>query len=118
MKPLNFVEFNSYVHWAGQILAEAQLQDIWTNDRYLVLEFYKYRSIWLVCDLQPQSAQIILMQSQRPAVTKKPKPLSLFLHSHAENMRVEFFKTRPEFGRVAVLSLIDSQRSCLIEMQL
>ena len=46
LKLLNFVELNSYVFWVEQMLVGAQLQDVWTNDNHLVLEFYKYRNLW------------------------------------------------------------------------
>ncbi len=118
MKNLNFVELNSYAFWSEQMLLGAQLQDVWTNDRYLVLEFYKYRNIWLVCDLEATSPQFILLQKEAPPIHKRPKPIGLFIASHARGLRVEFLKTRPEWGRVVVLQVSSRERSCLIEMQL
>lgn len=118
MKNLNFAELNSYAFWAEQMLAGAQLQDVWTNDRYLVLEFYKYRNIWLVCDLESTSPQFVLLQNEAPSINKRPKPVGLFIASHARGLRVEFLVTRPEWGRVIALQVSSRERSCLIELQL
>jgi predicted ribosome quality control (RQC) complex YloA/Tae2 family protein len=118
LKLLNFVEWNSYVFWIEQMLLGAQLQDVWTNDRYFVLEFYKFRNLWLVCDLDVSHPQLILIQKETPPILKRPKPVGLFVASHARNLRVEFFKILPEGGRVAEIQVSGRDQICLIEMRM
>lgn len=121
MKSLNFTEFNSYTQWAESILMGAQLQNVWTHDWGLVLEFYKYRSLFLVIDLKLRPSVFILIQSENiknSLVSKKTKPVGLFLNSHGKNLRVESFKSIPEYGRVARLKLVGKDQFCLIEIQM
>ncbi len=118
MKSLNFVEWNSYLFWIDQMINGAQLQDVWTNDRYFVLEFYKFRNLWLVCDLDVSNPQLVLLQKDTPPILKRPKPIGLFVASHARNLRVEFLRACPEGGRVAELQVSGRDQSCLMELRM
>jgi predicted ribosome quality control (RQC) complex YloA/Tae2 family protein len=122
VKNLNFAEFQTYIAWCESLLIGAQLQGVWTNDLSIVFEFYKFQNIWLVVDLDVSHPQIVLIQQKSPPLQKKPKPVGLFISSHAKNLRVKTLKSVPELGRVARLeldTLVEGEaRNCLIEMQM
>jgi predicted ribosome quality control (RQC) complex YloA/Tae2 family protein len=121
VKSLNFREFQSYIMWCENILSGAQLQEVWTNDLLLVMEFYKFRNLWLVVDLDMSHPQIVLLQKQPPPRTKKQKPVGLFISSHGKNLRVKALKSVLQLGRVAELELgslvEENEKNCLIEIQ-
>ncbi len=121
MKSLNFKELNSYLHWCESILLGAQLQTIWTHDWGLVLEFYKYRNFWLVVDFKIKPAGIFLVQNEKiknSLVSKKHKPVGLFLNSHGKNLFLEKLNSVPELGRVVQLNLKGKDRNCKLEILL
>lgn len=118
MKALNFREFKQYATWCESMLSGAQLQEIRTNDELVVLEFYKYQSVWLVIDLSTTQPQFVLCQEESPNFRHIPKPCGLFLNSHGKNLRVQSFQPVPELGRVARLELSGGGRQCVVELQL
>jgi len=114
---LTYSELKAFAVWAQAQLAESQLQEIWTNGEQLVFQFYKFKELYLLISLHPQQPRIAVFK-ERPKVEKKSKPVTLFLSSHARNLRWEKMWTQEESGRVLYLSLTAKDKDCEIEIHL
>jgi predicted ribosome quality control (RQC) complex YloA/Tae2 family protein len=115
VKALNYNELKSYLHWLEDKLVGAQLQDCWTNGEIIVLELYKQKTSYLVLDLRIQSPSISLC-SWKPPVSKKPKPMTLFLNAHAKNLRLTEIYASAEKGRVVDLWFENKDEKCHCEI--
>lgn len=115
MKSLNYFELKSLLSWLEPQLMGAQLQEIWTNGEQLVLELYLKRSQFLVLDLRPQAPSLWLSYL-KPPIAKKSKPVSLFLNSHAKNLRLTEIFASAEKGRVVDLWFESKEKTCHCEI--
>lgn len=117
MKSLDFYQLKSYCDWLTQNLAGARLQDVWTDGQRVVLELYQKEEFYLVADLHPQEPQLVFL-TELPKIPKKPKPVTLFLNSHAKNLYVKNFSVGVETGRVVFLELFSKNHLCKVEFRL
>jgi hypothetical protein len=88
MKALNVYELKEYSQWLQQQLEGAQLQDVWMHQEILILQFYRYKDLYLCIDLNQQLPLISLLQD-KPQLSKTVKPVVLFLNARAENLHWE-----------------------------
>lgn len=114
---LTYSEMKGFADWAQTQFAEAQLQEIWTNGEQIVFQFYKFKELYLLISLQPQQPRVAVFK-QRPKVEKKSKPVTLFLNSHARNLRWDKMWTQKDSGRVLFLALSAKDKDCEIEIHL
>lgn len=117
MKSLNAAELVSYCAWLRERLLSAQLQDLWTDGETLVFQFYRQGEIYVVISLAP-AAPLLWIQKDRPSVKKSPKPVSLFLSSHARNLVLRDLHVVLAKGRSLLLSLSARDKSCEVEVEL
>lgn len=117
MKSLSFLELKNMADWLNQELVGAQLQDIWTYDQGLVLQFYRFKEIFFWVDAN-NSAPLISLLEAKPPFAKKQKPISPFLNSNAKNMRWSGGYVDPAKGRILMVELKNSQQICEIQIEL
>jgi predicted ribosome quality control (RQC) complex YloA/Tae2 family protein len=117
MNSLSYLELKSFGQWLQQEMLGAQLQDAWTNGQMIVFQFYKFKEIYLVVDFSTPHP-ILSYSEVEPPVEKKPKPLILFLHSHAKNLRWAHCEVDSQRGRVIDIHLSGGQRKAEIQIQL
>ncbi|PIS10841.1 MAG: hypothetical protein COT73_07175 [Bdellovibrio sp. CG10_big_fil_rev_8_21_14_0_10_47_8] len=117
MKSLSFHQLKSLSIWLQERLLGAQLQDVWTNGQVIVFEFYRQQDLFLCVDMMPNTPMMVLLD-QKPPVEKKPKPLTIFLKSHAANLRWAELTVEENKGRILFLELESGPRNCQIEFQL
>lgn len=119
MKALTQQELQLAIDYFSPVLDGTQLQDIISSDRGLALGFHGKVHYWLVLDLVPNAPMILLFQEYCPFKKgAKPKPLGLFLNSHAKNLYFESMQVQQESGRVVILSLSGSGSECELEIRL
>jgi predicted ribosome quality control (RQC) complex YloA/Tae2 family protein len=117
METLSAYELQDLAQWLQNEMQGAQLQDLWTNGQQIVLQFYKYKEIYLVIDAQGPKPYLAYLE-ERPPIQKSQKPLTLFLNSHAKNLRWEQCSVDLKLGRVIDLHLKGGERSCFVQIQL
>lgn len=117
MQTLSYFQLKNFAEFLNTELLGAQLQDVWTNGEMLICEFYLQSEYYLVIDSQPQKPMICLMRSL-PKLKKQPKPVSLFLNSHAVNLRLSEIEVQQDWGRIIKLTLANNKKSCQLEIQL
>ncbi len=117
MQTLSVFELRSFAKWLQSEMVGAQLQDLWTNGQMIVLQFYKFKEIYLLIDASPQKPFVVYLE-ERPPVEKKPKPLVIFLNSHAKNLRWKNATVDFSLGRVLNLQLAGGERDCDLQLQL
>lgn len=85
VKPYTLLELRTFVETDAAKLVGGQLQEIVANDRGLALRFWLKGEHWLLLDLLPQAPFAFVFDQERSPFAKglKPKPLGLFLNSHA-----------------------------------
>lgn len=117
MKSLTYPQLKSFSAWLQMQLEGSQLQEVWTYDQGLILQFYKFKELHLWIEANSVTPMICLLE-KKPPFSKKQKPISPFLNSNAKNMR--FYKSDVEMlkGRVITLLMAHSQAECEIEIQL
>lgn len=106
---LDYLQIGSLALWLNRVLPFAQLQEVWTNGRDLVLCLYNRQEFYLRIDTARGAPKIGIFL-QRPPVEKKSKPLSLFLNSHAKNLRLEKSEVSAEWGRVLRLVFVGGDK--------
>ncbi|MEQ1878983.1 MAG: hypothetical protein ABL958_20250, partial [Bdellovibrionia bacterium] len=88
MKPLNSSEVEgicSYLEtWAGFHLQEVEAFE----DGILLRLYGDGRSVWLIAEMKP-ARPILLPLDKRPAISKKTKPLGLFINAHLVGQTLE-----------------------------
>ncbi len=117
MNSLSHSELKNFAHWLQNQLQGAQLQDAWTNGQMIVLQFYKFKEIYLSVDFSTPHP-LLVYSEQAPKVEKKPKPLILFLNSHVKNLRWFECHVDVEKGRVIDIEMNGGSRSAEIQIQL
>jgi predicted ribosome quality control (RQC) complex YloA/Tae2 family protein len=117
LKSLNYWQLVSYSEWLMQTLVDAVLQDAWSTDEHIVLEFYKKDLFYLW--IHPSKAlPLMALFAQKPPIQKKKKPVTLFLNSRAANFRVERIWVEEKLGRVLNLELSKKEDQVLIQIVL
>lgn len=115
MKALTLIELGSLCE-TYRALVGAQLQEVIPNDRGLALGFYKDKITYLVVDLSNQSPGLFLFdQLEFWKKSAKPKPVSLFLNSHAKNLIFQGISLKEGQGRVVDITLANKERKCELE---
>lgn len=116
MKAMSIIELKTLVTRLEVLLKDSQLQDIISNDRGLVLGFRGREHQWLVADMNPSNPFCLVFTAYCPLKKgPKPKPVALFLNSHAKNLYFRKAWLDEEFGRVLKVELSNAQKSCLVE---
>lgn len=119
MKALTQIELENLIQYFNPLLEGAQLQDVLVNDRGLALGFRKGVHYWMILDLVPNTPGIYIFESECPfKKANKPKPVGLFLSSHAKNLYLTSMEVLKEFGRVVCLRLKNTQQDCELEIRL
>ena len=117
MKSLNYWQLVSYSEWLQQTLVQAVLQDAWSSEEHIVLEFYKKELFYLW--IQPaKSLPLIALFLDKPPIQKKKKPFTLFLNSRAQNFRWQRVFVDEKKGRVLQLELVKNDEKIGIEVVL
>lgn len=109
-------QLQSYVAWILERIQGAQLQDVRTDGRILVLELYGLGP-WILI-LNPEIAQpsLHLVQgNQFPGFKKQQKPTQLFLKSHAKNLALGEIQLRKEEGRVLDFLFVNRTKEVRLE---
>lgn len=115
MKPLNESELRDLVEWMKPRVEGARLQDVGADESGLWLEIYRHGARWIRVDLKPGRGFLALWpENQGPGRQLKPKPLSLFLKSHARNLELRTLRMKEGYGRVVemLFQSADGERSC------
>lgn len=119
MKAITQQELQTFVSYFFPLLEGAQLQEVLASDRGLALSFHRETHYWLILDLVPNTPMILLFENQCPFKKgPKPKPLGLFLNSHARNLYVTEMSVQAQWGRVVKLVLANKTSRCEIEIRL
>ncbi len=117
LKSLNFWELKSFVGWLDQQMEGAQLQNIFSNDLQLCLEFYLHQSKFLLIHLA-QVSPLLALLSNPPRMLRATKPVALFLNSHAKNLRWQSAEVLEDQGRVVRISLGNSKKKVFLDVVL
>lgn len=120
MKALNFLELKTLVQTLGPALERAQLQEVYCNDKGVVLGFHlRGQTLWLVADMSPNAPVLLLFENTPPwKKTTQQKPVGLFLKSHAVNLYFKEITLLQEWGRVLLITLVGGDKKCEIEVRL
>lgn len=117
MKAMSLLELRTLVIELNLQLAEAQLQDVVSNDRGLALGFRGRRNFWLVLDMNMASPFCLLFADDCPfKKAAKPKPVALFLNSHGKNLYFRRIWMEEAYGRVLRFELGNSERVCEVQL--
>lgn len=118
MKPYSLRELQKHM-LELQSLIGAQLQDIETHPKGLALSLYKRGQIWWILDLNQQTPISLIFYEHSPWGKKQaPKPVALFLNSHAKNLFLSKVELKIGAGRVIELQWTGTQKICQMEIQL
>ncbi|MFN8791975.1 MAG: hypothetical protein ACK5Y2_11025 [Bdellovibrionales bacterium] len=97
----------------------AQLQEIETHAKGIALGLYKKGRIWWILDLSPQEPVSLLFENESPWRHKiAPKPVALFLNSHAKNLYLSKFEKDPEDPRILHVEWVGTGRVVRMEVRL
>jgi len=97
----------------------AQLQEIETHPKGIALGLYKKGRIWWILDLSPQEPVSLLFENESPWRNKiAPKPVALFLNSHAKNLYLSKFEEDPEDPRILHVEWVGTGRVVRMEVRL
>jgi predicted ribosome quality control (RQC) complex YloA/Tae2 family protein len=119
MKALTQSELQTFVSTFKPQLEGAQLQEVLVSDRGLALGFHRESTKWLILDLVPNSPMILLFEKNNPFKKgPKPKPVGLFLNSHARNLYVVDIRVEEKWGRLVKLILKNTHVECELEIRL
>lgn len=118
MKSMSLEELQDHIQELNSI-AGAQLQEIETHPKGLAFAFYKKGRIWWILDLTIQQPMSLVLFEETPWKKKSgPKPVALFLNSHAKNT----FLTKAEIllgqGRVISVELASNSKKITVEVHL
>jgi len=97
------------VEYISEELEKAQLQEVHSTEKGLVLGFYRYtknpRMMYLLFDLDPVFPFFTLLEENPWLKYKKTKPTALFLTSHAKNQLFRDGSVNETLGRVVSFRL-------------
>ncbi len=118
MKPFSLLELQKHVQEL-QSLIGAQLQEIETHPKGLALSLYKRGQVWWLFDLNQQIPMSLIFFEHSPWGKKQsPKPVALFLSSHAKNLFLSKVELKNGAGRIIEVEWMNSQKICQMEIQL
>lgn len=118
MKPYSLRELQKHVQ-EMQSLIGAQLQDIETHPKGLAFSLYKRGQIWWILDLNQQTPMSLVFYEHSPWGKKQtPKPVALFLNSHAKNLYLSKIELKKDAGRIIEVEWISTQKICQMEVHL
>jgi predicted ribosome quality control (RQC) complex YloA/Tae2 family protein len=118
MKSYSFLELKKHV-LELQSLVGAQLQDIETHSKGLAFSLYKRGQVWWILDLNQQTPMSLVFYAHSPWGKKQtPKPVALFLNSHAKNLFLSKVTLKKDLGRVIEVEWVGSQNICQMEIHL
>ncbi len=122
LKALNVLEVENIVEYLKDILLWAQLQDVWSYEQGLILQFWKNETYYLILEMRSDRPLALLFEKKSPVLKgKKKKPVELFLKAHGVNFHLCDVKMMTEFGRVFQITLsplTDRSVSCALEVVL
>lgn len=120
MKALNFLEVKTLVDTLGPALERAQLQDVYCNERGLVLGFrHRGQSYFLILDLLMSAPCVLLFEGRSPWKKQaKPKPMTLFLKSHFEDLYFSKAELLEQKGRVLLFQFTGKDKVAELEVHL
>ena len=117
MKAMSLLELRTLVIELGVLLADAQLQDVISNDRGLALGFRGTQHFWLTLDMNPSNPFCLVFADYCPFKKgSKPKPIALFLNSHGKNLYFRKIGLEEDYGRVLRIELSNSQKTCELRL--
>jgi predicted ribosome quality control (RQC) complex YloA/Tae2 family protein len=109
VKTPSFSELKTMVEYVSEELEKAQLQEVLSTEKGLVLGFYRFtkqpRMMYLVFDLDPVFPFFTLLEENPWVKYKKTKPTALFLTSHAKNQLFRDGALNEALGRVVIFRL-------------
>ncbi len=118
MKSYSLKELQKHV-LQFQTLIGAQLQQIETHPKGLALSLYHKGTVWWILDFTPQSPFSFLFYQSSPWKKKQnPKPVALFLNSHAKNLYLSKVELKAEAGRILEVEWVNTQKICQMEIHL
>lgn len=117
MKVLNLNELVSFCEWLAESLTGAQLQDLWTDGKLLVMQFYKNEEIYLLLNVDANKP-VLWVQKQKPPVKRQSKPVTLFLVAHGRNRYLNHLCVLFDLGRVIELEFGAVESKCRIQIDL
>lgn len=97
-KSLSLPELRSYLEWLGPRLVGAQIQEVWLAGTVVCLDCYHGRAFTLALEMDPRAPGIFLLEDN-PLRETGPKPIALFLKSHARGRRIVEVELLEERGR-------------------
>lgn len=119
MKALTQIELQTFVSTFKPLLEGAQLQEILVSDRGLAFGFHRETTLWVILDLVPNSPMILIFENNNPFKKgPKPKPVGLFLNSHARNLYLTDLYIEEKWGRVLKVILKNTHSECELEIRL
>jgi hypothetical protein len=118
VKTPSFSELRTIVEYLNEELEKAQLQEILSTEKGLVLGFYRFtknpRMMYLLFDLDPAFPFIGLLEHNPWLKFKKTKPTALFLSAHAKNQLFASAEVDETLGRVVKVYLgADADRTMI-----
>lgn len=116
MKTLSESQLQSYLRWISERIQGAQLQDVRTDGRILVLELYG-KGPWLLV-LNPEIARPslhLIQGNELPGFKKIQKPSQLFLKSHAKNLALGELRVLQDQGRVLEILFVNRFKEVRLE---
>lgn len=97
----------------------AQLQEIETHPKGIALGLYKRGRVWWIIDLSPQEPVSLFFEDESPWKHKiQPKPVALFLNSHAKNLFLSKVEKDPEDPRILHVEFVGTGRVVRMEVRL
>jgi hypothetical protein len=109
VKTPSFSELKTIVEYINEELEKAQLQEILSTEKGLVLGFYRFtktpKMMYLLFDLDPAFPFVGLLEHNPWLKFKKTKPTSLFLSAHAKNQLFDCAEVNADLGRVVRVHL-------------
>lgn len=117
MKAMSVLELKTLVNGLNQALTNAQLQEITSSDRGLALNFHAHAAYWMILDMNPGNPFCLVFPGENPLKKgPKPKPVALFLNSHAKNLYVRKIWLEEAFGRVVKIELGNTEKTVILEL--
>lgn len=119
MKAMSLTELKTFVTGIESEMQGAQLQEIVSNDRGLALAFRGKEHYWMVLDLNPATPFCLVFPNENPFKKgPKPKPVALFLNSHAKNLYLRKIEVQEAYGRVMKIELANVEKLVTLELVL
>lgn len=121
MKPLNILEVENLVELLSEEMIWAQLQDLWSYDKGLVLQFWKNSEKFIVIDMSSEWPFVGLFDYAPVKKGKVKKPAELFLRAHGRNLFAKKIEIVASLGRYIRFSLgarNEGLVECILEISL